>query len=303
MSLHIFAVLMLGGGGTAAPLGPQFNASASALELCAGASLVDASSSWAWSTGVSPSPSCTSPGVQNIGRMCSDDPTSIVMHTHGKEGCFVTRMSDCKFDMRSFKQMDFELRIADCYGTWAAPLWLTPDYWAGGGMSGEIDMVELCPTHHVYSNFAGASSSEGTQVRWRSADPNSFDGHVSMWKDKGDDGKYHVKVKMCSADQAAANAGSCHKSGAAVYNDIYGSNACTNGHDCIFEFVSDIWNGVHGDDGFTGCRQGSAPSTSDCRFSIRNIHVQGPSFSGKCAALSGGSSPRRRSSAAVEMQV
>jgi len=296
--VHIFAFAGVGHIFAASP-GLASNATASNIDLCAGASIVDASSEWVWSTGVgAPSPSCTRPAKQNVGQMCSGDPTSIVMQSQGQTGCFATEMNECKFNMRTFEQMEFDMRVANCYGVWAAPLWISPNHWAGGGKSGEIDMVEMCPTHHLYSNFAGASGSVGKQVRW-DADSNDFDGHVSMWKALGNSGKYEVKVKLCSVDEAAANAGSCQQTGAAVYYDIYGSNGCSNGHDCEFRFISDIWNGLQGDDGFTGCRRGSAPSTSNCGFSIRNINVQGPSYSGKCSALKGGStpsSPRRRRS-------
>merc|ERR1712137_679660 len=112
--------------------------------------------------------------------------------------------------------------------------------WVGpGGKSGEIDMVELCPNTHVYSNFAGAQEPEGLQVRWPNADPNNFDGHVSMWVEPGS--KPQVKVKMCSAEQAANNAGSCHKANAAFYSDIFGSHACADG-DC--EYILFLTSGM-----------------------------------------------------------
>jgi len=222
----------------------------------------------------------------------------VVMESHGEVGCFVTRMPDCKFNMRHLQSLDFDVRLSNCYGTWAAPLWLTPDKWVGpGGKSGEIDMVELCPNTHVYSNFAGAQEPEGLQVRWPNADPNNFDGHVSMWVEPGS--KPQVKVKMCSAEQAANNAGSCHKANAAFYSDIFGSHACADG-DCEYMFVSDIWNGLGGDAGFDPCTQHRGPSHANCGFSVRNIKVRGPSFDGKCAALTGNTptSRRRRSGGA-----
>ena len=72
--------------------------------------------------------------------------------------------------------------------------------------SGEIDMVELCPSTGVYSNFAGAEPPLGYQVKWPNADGDNFDGQVSMWLVHN--GIHHsIQVKMCGADQAAANGG------------------------------------------------------------------------------------------------
>lgn len=263
--------------------------------MCPGSSIVNPSSKWVWSTlPAAPSPSCSAPSAQNVGQMCSGDPTSIVMSSHGHTGCFVTRMPACKFSMYELKQLDFDVRLVGCSGTWAAPLWLTPDYWAGGGKSGEIDMVELCPTHSVSSNFAGASAPVGYQKTWKVADPNSFSGHVTMWNTNGD-----ITVKMCKKSTASSNGGNCPGDGAAYYPNVFASHACADG-DCIFQFVSDIWNGLSGDGGYWGCTGGAPPSTKSCRFSVRKIRVKGPKFSGNCAALNTRrrrrSTPRRRSS-------
>jgi len=214
--------------------------------------------------------------------MCSNDPTSVVINNWGQTSCLVTQMHDCKFNMHDFQQMDFDVRIRDCGSTWSAPLWITPDFWADGGNSGEIDMVELCPAGEVNTNFAGADAPVGYPSKW-GADPNWFAGHVTMWK-QWTDGKGGITVKVCDHDEAAAHGGSCHGDGAAYYPDIYASNAC-NGHDCTFRLVSDIWNGVDGDWGFKGCSKG-VPQTAHCRHSIRNIKIRGPAFSGKCKVLS-----------------
>jgi len=264
--------------------------------MCPDSALVDASSDWVWSTQAHSSPSCTSPAASNIGRMCSGDPTSVVMHSHGLPGCFGTKMPDCKFNMHDLQQIDFDISMTDCAGTWAAPLWLTPDHWAGGGRSGEIDMVEMCPTSKISSNFAGASAPIGYQVHgWSGTSPDSFSGHVTVWKQKASDGVTGITVKLCSATEASDNSGSCSAAGGAFYPNIYGSNACANGYDCTFQFVSDIWNGYAGDAGYTGCTKGSSPNNKNCGFGVRKIRVKGPIFAGKCSALnSATTSPRRR---------
>lgn len=264
----------------------ELNSSIESLNLCPGSSLAATSSSWVWSHGSFESPSCTKPASKNAGHMCSGDPTSIVMHTHGDTSCLGTHMPDCRFNMHHLQQLDFDLRMVNCGGTWAAPLWLTPDYWEGGGSSGEIDMVENCPVEAISSNFAGAEPPLGYQKQWKIADPNGFSGHVTMWNSNGD-----ITVKLCSNAEKKGNGGHCTGNGAAFYPNVYKANGCSDGHNCMFEFVSDIWNGVEGDDGFVGCRGKSKPSTRNCGFSVRKIRLKGPSFTGKCAALG----QRRRS--------
>jgi hypothetical protein len=188
-------------------------------------------------------------------------------------------MPECEFNLHSVQQMDFDVRERDCGGTWAAPLWITPHFWAGGGQSGEIDMVENCPADAVWSNFAGGQN----QVRWSFADPNSLSAHVTLRISNGD-----VTVKMCPDNQLQSD-GTCPPGGEASYGNIYGANGCAQG-DCIYRFVSDIWNGNYGDDGYKGCTLGNQPHLDGaCAISIRNIKVQqnggGGIFSGKCQAM------------------
>lgn len=232
---------------------------------------------WVWSTGAAPSPSCTSPSVTNDAKMCEGDLTSVVLQGNGQAQCLAAKMDECKFNMRNFEKLNFDINMIGCGGTWAAPLWLTPDYWNGGGESGEIDMLENCPNDAVHSNFAGG----GTPKTWTFANPNSFQGHVTMWKkDSG-----NIYVSTCSSSDLTSK-GQCHISGAAFYANIYNSNACKEG-DCIYSFVSDIWNGYSGDGGWQYCAQGKVHESSGCSTSITNIRIEAASgtFSGKCAAL------------------
>lgn len=188
-------------------------------------------------------------------------------------------MQDCKFSMRDLSQLDFDLSILDCWGTWAAPLWMTPDYWAGGGTSGEIDMSENCPAESLWSNFAGG----GAQKRWSEANPNGFQGHTTMWKIPDEDGVVSVHVKTCTQEEAAAG-GSCSLMDTAYLRDIYGQNGCKDGN-CIYTMVSDIWNGWAGDEGFYDCAHGEPKWGNECKFSVTNIRVRGVPFTGKCAHL------------------
>lgn len=250
--------------------------------MCPGSSVIDPPSNWAWSTGVATCPSCTNPPTENWGKMCAGDHTSVVIQNWGQPSCLRT-VSDCKMNMHDVQQIDFDLRISLCGSTWAAPFWLTPDYWRGGGSSGEIDLVELCPAGDVWTNFAGAEEPIGYQSKWEFADPNYFAGHVTMWK-HWDNGKGGITAKLCDEAERDSNGGHCTGDDAAYYPSIYGSNGCKDGHNCEFTMVSDIWNGNSGDGGFYACSAGY-PQTSDCRTSIRNIRIKGPTFYGKCAVL------------------
>jgi len=259
------------------------NLTSQLIEMCPGSYPEDPQSNWAWSTGVSTCPSCTNPPTQNWGKMCPGDPTSVVIENYGKPSCLRTAMTDCKMNMHEVQQIDFDLRLSLCGSTWAAPLWLTPDYWAGGGASGELDLVELCPAGDVWTNFAGAEAPIGYQSKWEFADPNYFIGHVTMWKNE-DGGKGGVTAKMCDETERDNHGGHCSGKNAAYYPSVYGSNGCSSSHDCMFTMVSDIWNGYSGDGGFYACSAGY-PQTDTCRTSVRNIRIKGPQFYGKCAAL------------------
>jgi len=257
------------------------NTSTSA-SLCGGGAVVDASSDWVWSHEAVPSPSCTSPAVQNVAKMCSGDPTSVVIQGDGQPQCLSAQMSDCRFNMHDIDQLDFDVDMVGCGGTWAAPLWMTPDHWAGGGASGEIDMVENCPSTSVNNNFAGG----GTQVK-TSADPNSWRGHTTMWKQADSDGVQSIHVQSCDP-----SASSCSEGGDVAYlRDIYGLNGCRGGENCMYTMVSDIWNGNSGDGGYSGCAGGKPHYSTGCSISVTNIRFKAAegTFTGKCAALLGSS--------------
>merc|ERR1712070_1034433 len=113
----------------------------------------------------------------------------------------------------------------DCKGTWAAPLWISPNHWEGGGESGEIDMVENCPSDTIASNFAGGHN----EVKWP-YDANNFNGHLTLWNDG------NIRMKLCSAEEVQGD-GTCPGGGEATFENIYGSNGCSKG-DCIYTFIA-----------------------------------------------------------------
>lgn len=221
--------------------------------------------------------------------MCAGDPTSLVMEGNGQPQCLSAGM-DCYFNMRDFEQLDFDMQMIGCKGVWAAPLWALPNQYIGKGkVSGEIDMVENCPNTKVETHFAGG----GTQASW-SSNPNDYTSHTTMWKVNGKKGKPDIHVRSCSYSEAAKNGGSCKHSGKnvnkAVLADIYGKNACSQG-DCVYRFISDMWNGLEGNGGFKSCQKGKPKKGTPCKYSLTNIRTKGVPQSGKCAALDSSSPP------------
>ena len=149
-------------------------------------------------------------------------------------------------------------------------------------------------------NFAGG----GHQVE---LDPSKFsidksNGHITVRKDI--DGI--VTITTCTNTEAISNNGQCESP---IYNDcneclygdgdgdgntyacwcnepnnIYGSGGCTTDTNCMWTLVSDIWNGISGDAGYTGCMtaipeiglEAMQPyMNSTCATSVENIVVKG----------------------------
>lgn len=241
--------------------------------LCGGNDVVSGSYDWVWTPATSNSYSCTSPSVDSSKpKMCDNDPTSIVLQVTDAPECLVAYASDCEMSAYDITRIEADIDMVDCYGTWAAPLWLTPDYWNGGGSSGEIDMIEMCPETEVCANFAGG----GSPLCYSNIDPDAWHGHMTFVKSSSGD----VIVMLCDGED------SCTGVDTATYSNWYDTNACTNGQDCMFKMVSDIWIGTSGDDGYTYCSKGTYDASSTCATSVRNIKVTSSTpFTGNCAAL------------------
>jgi len=202
-------------------------------------------------------------------------------------------MDECAFNMHDLDQLDFDVDMLGCQGTWAAPLWMTPTLWEGGPDSGEIDMMENCPWDQVRSNFAG-DSDDNTEVSWTQGsndlgNGDDFRSHTTLWKQQDADGVMGIYVSTCRQTEVGSD-GSCSKTGAAFQRDIYGKNGCSKG-DCVYRMVSDLWNGKYGDGGWSACTQEGTNMGSNCKFSVTNIRSKGVKYAGKCAALMGSSLP------------
>jgi hypothetical protein len=226
------------------------------------------STTWVWSSPLGlPSYSCqSSAGATNdLGSTplpCASDPTGVYISLDPALGaeCLVAK-SDCLIPMATFESLTYQYSISGCAGVWAAPLWLTPDTWQFGGGSGEIDSLEFCPRDGVNMNFAGG----GHQITLDDDIDDAW-GYVTVRKDvdgivtslRCDEGD--LVDGMCpepsysSCDECMSSPSyACYCDGG---SNIYGSGGCQPDTDCMWTLVSDIWNGLSGDDGYLGCMTG-----------------------------------------------
>ncbi|KAK3243804.1 hypothetical protein CYMTET_46559 [Cymbomonas tetramitiformis] len=248
---------------------------------------------WIWSPGTTNTPSCTSPAVDSaVPRMCADDPSSVALTAVRTPLCAYADTSSCKYNMRDFVQLDATLDMLDCSGTWSAPLWTIPDVWdgsGGSGNSGEVDLVEQCPTDRLCANFAGAQfPAQNAREKCYAASthhPNNFHGHVTMRKSLAG----RVTVSICAGET------SCDEANPAFYGNIYESNACAarsaavNAGNCVYHLMTDLWLGASGDAGYRGCSEETYDPNSKCGFSMTRIRINTTTpavrFTGKCAVL------------------
>ena len=262
------------------------------------------SASWTFQTDENKSPSCSSSNgaTNDLGTkptQCENDPASVrISTTKQKAECLVAKSSACKIPMHDFISLDYDFHIEQCTGIWAAPLWMTPDTWQWGPGSGEIDSEEFCSRDSIHLNFAGGGSQKKLDPKLFNI--NNAEGHITVRKDVAG----IVTIAACTLDEALANKNQC---AAPVYsncndclwgpnntygcwcnpesNNIYGSGGCapTGGGDCLWTLVSDIWNGVTGDGGYTGCMtevpgvvdKGKPYLNSSCAFSVEHILLRG----------------------------
>jgi hypothetical protein len=228
---------------------------------------VTPTSKWVWQAGEE-SPSCSMTPRDAGVYACADadgnvDDSSIYVDmttiSGDRTGCYVWTMGNCEFDINQMLYLDFDIDILNCGDVWAAPLWLTPHPWLGGGESGEIEMVECCPVGNVQTNFAGG----GDERKWGDASgagPKHF--HMELV-----DG--NIKAYVCDMDGSK-----CTLSGS-YPNYLSIVNACADKTSCYpFSFQSDIWNGFGGDGGWSGCDAVNSPNTN-CQFAVTNIKVTG----------------------------
>jgi hypothetical protein len=259
---------------------------------------MEPSSEWPFNVDVYSSPSCSSSsgGVNDMGNvptMCKNDLTSVhVKMRPGVMECLSARADKCKIPMHNFSSLDYDFSIEECYGLWAAPMWMTPDKWQWNGGSGEIDSIEFCPRSGMYTNFAGGGHQLEAPVEYS---PRHGAGHATVRKDT----EGIITVKLCSFGEAQSNNGQCLKpayencavcqnsSEYACYCNpplnIYGSGGCQNGGDCLWTLVSDVWNGVFSWSNYycmgpipeLGLGHCEPYLNTTCGYSIENIRLRG----------------------------
>ena len=224
---------------------------------------------------------------------CEGDLSSVYMALNrGQAECLSAKAFDCKIPMRNFTSMDYDVNLESCQGAWAAPLWLTPDTWQWDSGSGEIDSLEACPRTNLYMNFAGGGNQVQTGESFTLTD--TSDAHVTVRKDIDGivsivtcnsgalvDGQCAAAQYQGCDDCMQSNKFACWCNGT---DNIYGSGGCTDGTDCLWTLVADIWNGVDGDAGYHGCmvevpelglEAGKPNLSSKCTVSVENIVLRG----------------------------
>ena len=171
-------------------------------------------------------PSCAPPGkpeqngrfVSYLPKMCKGDESSVVIYLNGEntenKGCMAASIPDCTINMASFERLEADVRMKDCVGIWAAPLWQKPVFQAEGlvnkvyynqGLSGEYDYLEICPMQtdrrdgaHPWTNVGSADGGwrgptepppaglgfprQDWDKHWTAEDNNAFAQHITVVK-------------------------------------------------------------------------------------------------------------------------
>lgn len=89
----------------------------------------------------------------------------------------------------------------------------------------------------------------------------------------------------CDECMEASNTYACYCDDDTMPQHIYGSGGCeARGGDCKFKMMSDIWNGLWGDSGYTNCMasvteigltEGQPNLRSECVISVERVVVRG----------------------------
>ena len=251
--------------------------------------------------------------VSYLPQMCKGDESSVVIYLNGEntetKGCMAASTPDCKIDMASFERLEADVRMKDCVGIWAAPLWQKPVFKAKGmdynqGLSGEYDYLEICPLQnggngtHPSTNvgpagggWRGPTADPGGEAlgfprekwdkQWTAENNDDFAQHVTVMKNLT---TWELWVQICAlgTDQCQITPESARYGTDIRLSEIFtgtknsDSPGGENNHPVPsdvkgkVELISDIWNMPRGE----GCSVDAKPGAT-CRMSVSNLKVTG----------------------------
>lgn len=213
-------------------------------------------------------PSCTGEYKTEGFSQCAGDPTSISLDmskVDDKQGCYLYNSEQkLSWEFQPGTEITFDAEWENCEEVWMAPLWLTPTKWKPPqGLSGEIDLIETCKGHHgeTLSTSIICSQHEDEQCldkEWgsTSGDGGHFVGKIDQdgtWTMEKCDLKDTSKCELISR-----------------YPKYLTTNTGSK-ENMKFYFVSDLYNGGAGDDGWDGC--GTLNKNTQCKYTVANIKV------------------------------
>lgn len=246
-----------------------------------------------WDTSPTTYHSCT--GAYNpYGSIDIIDPTTIQISTtnlSSKNACIVAdTKTTCPFYLTKIKSVTFDLVITGCKNYWYS-LWLSPKHeWCAQSTSGkqnsscysgEIDIVESCPTKIITSNWAACD------------DKSRFNIPIGQYPSYGNNDGSGVKTSIEMQIVSNTENNSVHdiqiysvsnntKTLKNTFYNIEDTNAfstqpytCKDGNvnnkpnNGIYKIVLDIWNTGKGDSG-VGCMQNGVQN-GDCSIKVSNI--------------------------------
>jgi len=191
---------------------------------------------------------------------------------HNKRGCYVySTQGVLTWSMKKFMQLEFDAEWTNCQNIWFAPLWLTPSPWkAPQGLSGEIDLIETCRSHH--------HDTVGTSIICR--DHPHPDCYEPQWGSAASSGgPLHFVAKIDDAGTWTMKKYSYPYEESSVGtlvsrypNYIDTIHATKWGEDWPFHLMSDLYNGGGGDTGWRHC--GTLNYGTQCKYTIANITFQ-----------------------------
>ena len=208
---------------------------------------------------------------------CQGDPTSITLdmsHVHKKDNCFAYNTSQkLPFKPSQIRELSFDAQWDQCGDIWAAPIWLTPSSWEiNQGQSGEIDFIETCRSNDNYGIKTAIMCGQHLERDNKCYEPNWGNGQSS-------DGAKHFigQIDHNSGDWTMHKCDNLNETNVANCQLIsryprflFTNNGSKKNMD--FHFVSDLWGGDGGDDGFAACGNHNKPDTT-CKYTVANIKI------------------------------